>query len=152
MSHKPFALQKPGYRVERITQRVKEELSLLVPELVDPRLEDIGLITITDVQMAKDLRNAIVLFSVLDEKAKPREIEDALNESSNYLRKQVMLSLASKVTPQLHFKFDKGYVGSRHMDALFKQVEEDRKQRGPVQEEDTQNTTPSKDDDETQDE
>lgn len=148
MSHKPFVLQKPGYRVERMSQRIKEELSLLVPELEDPRLDDVGLITITNVTAAKDLRNAVVMFSVLDKDAKTKEIEAALNEASGYLRRQLRLSFSTKVTPQLLFKFDKGLVGSMHMDAVFKQVEDERKARA-AETADSQATTADTTQDET---
>ena len=46
-----------GKRLDRVNQLIKEEVSMLLQrELKDPRL---GFVTVTEVDTAKDLRNAI---------------------------------------------------------------------------------------------
>ena len=56
-----------GKRLDRVNQLIKEEVStLLQRELKDPRL---GFVTVTEVEISKDLRQAKVFVSVLgDEK------------------------------------------------------------------------------------
>ncbi len=50
----------PSRRQERVSEMLREELSLLIStELIDPRLED-AMVTVTDVTVSEDLRNARV--------------------------------------------------------------------------------------------
>ena len=53
----------PGRRLDRMNQLIREEISyLLQRELKDPRL---GFVTVTEVEVARDLRTARVYVSVL---------------------------------------------------------------------------------------
>lgn len=122
MGHKPFVKDKPFHRPARFAERIKEELVGLVPsELKDPRLDKIFTLTITDVEVAADLKNATALFSLSDDEAKhAKEVAEILNRSANFIRREISFSLASKVTPQIHFKFDKGASNPAHIDELLK--------------------------------
>ena len=65
-----------GQRPERVQEALRQEVSRIVHnEIKDPRL---GFITITGVELTKDLRYAKVFFSVLGEEKKKKL---ALNRS-----------------------------------------------------------------------
>lgn len=124
MGHKPFVREKPFHRPARFAERIKEELVGLVPaELKDPRLEKIFSLAITDVEVAADLKNATALFSLSEDEAKhAKEVAEILNRSANFIRREISFALASKVTPQIHFKFDKGANNPERIDELLKQA------------------------------
>lgn len=124
MGHKPFVREKAFHRPARFAERIKEELIGLVPsELKDPRLEKICSITITEVEVAGDLKNATVLFSLSEDEAQhAREVAEILNRSANFVRREISFSLATKVTPQIHFKFDKGASNPAQIDELLRTV------------------------------
>jgi ribosome-binding factor A len=128
-SHKPFVPEKqPSHRPARFAQRVKEELSQLIPGSIrDPRMEGIAFVTLTSVEVTPDLRNGTVRFALMAESDQKRakEVEEALNHSSSFLRHQLMKRINTKVTPQLHFKYDKGLTNTLQIDSLLKQVAND---------------------------
>lgn len=133
MSRKqPFTLDKgPSRRPARFAQRIREELTMLVPHsLHDPRLRNIPFITITEVTVTPDLKHAKILFALMGrelndagEKSKQaRSIEDALNEAAPFLRKELMYKLESKVTPQLKFVIDLGLGYSDEIAQLLRTI------------------------------
>src|SRR5216110_982183 len=73
-------------RMRRVNESVRQVLAEALPELKDPR---IGLITVTGVDTAADLRRATVYISVLGSG-----------------RKQRASKLRLKRTPQLTFEYD----------------------------------------------
>ena len=124
MAHKPFVQEKSvNHRPERFAQRVKEELSQMIPgDLKDPRLADLAFLTITSVTITPDLKHATILFALMGQNKKYKDIEAALNAAGNFLRKQLMHKLTNKITPHLNFKYDKGLANTMEIDALLKQV------------------------------
>lgn len=99
-------------RSRRVAGLIQRELSdLIASELGDPRV--VG-VTITDVKVTKDLRQAEIFASRLDEAAgKPsngdpdeHEYIEVLNKASGFLRRQLGKSMSTKVTPTLEFKYD----------------------------------------------
>lgn len=124
MSHKPFVIDKaPGHRPARIAERIREELVDLLDSLKDPRLRSIGFITVTHVTMAPDLKNGTVQFTLSDADApKAKAVEAALNQSSGYLRHELMQRLGTKITPQLFFKFDKGQSNAQRIEDLLNDI------------------------------
>lgn len=132
MKHKPFTLDKVSHRPARFAERVKEELTTFVPkELKDPRLYGVKFMTFTSVELAADFRNGNVMFSLMTVETDPariKEIESALNAAANYIRHELMKRLATKVTPMLHFKYDKGLDLATELDPLYKKIKDERKE------------------------
>lgn len=128
--HKPFVTEKAGHRPARFAQILKEELSLMIPgELNDPVFENLPFITITEVQVMPDLRNATILFSSLEldpensaHAKRIQKIETALNKASGYLRHQLLPVLNTKVVPLLHFKFDPGFNNTMRVQSLLDKI------------------------------
>ena len=131
MKHKPFILDKPTHRPSRFAERVKQELVELIPgDLRDPRLFGLKLFTITNVEVTADLKNSNIGFGLMGQlksKKEIKEIESALNQAAGFLRKELMKRLTSKITPQLHFKYDTSFDLSDELSPLFKQLENERK-------------------------
>lgn len=94
------------YRLDKMNELVKRELSdLILKDLKDPRIK--GLITVTKVEIAPDLKTAkifISIFGVNEEDKKKAFI--GLNNSSSFLKYKLMKNLELKYTPELFFKED----------------------------------------------
>ena len=73
-----------GYRIVRINDDIKRELSELIPTLKDPRVR--GLISITRVDTTADLRYCKVYVSSLDKGDETGMIR-GLTSASGYLRR-----------------------------------------------------------------
>lgn len=91
-------------RLEQIADLLRAELSeLLRREMQDPRL---GFVTITDVDVSPDLRNARVRVSILGDDAAQAESLRALKGAAGFLRSEVGKRVRLRTTPQFTFALD----------------------------------------------
>jgi ribosome-binding factor A len=90
-------------RMRRVNESVRQVLAEALPELKDPR---IGLITVTGVDTAPDLRHATVYFSVLGSGRKQRTSLLGLEAAHGVLQSRLARELRLKRTPQLTFEYD----------------------------------------------
>jgi len=91
-------------RPERLAESLKEEISEVVGfELNDP---DLVTVTVTDVTVAPDLRDAKVYVLI---RGSEKEIEKALSSlrrAATYVRQQVATNLDLRFAPHVHFVRD----------------------------------------------
>ena len=91
-------------RTLRINSQLQRELSELIrTELTDPR---IGGLTITDVVVAQDVRNAKVSVSQLGTDEELKQAVKALNGAAGRLRHLLVDRLRIRHVPTLHFSAD----------------------------------------------
>ena len=117
-------------RTDRVAEQIQKILAILIhKELKDPRL---GMVTINDVRVSKDLAYAEVFFTVFpDERAD--EAGQLLGNANSFLRKLLARQLTTRITPKLRFSYDASLVqGEKITRALMA----DRKARSPQEEED----------------
>jgi ribosome-binding factor A len=93
-----------GARQRRQGQEIQRLLpDLLRKELKDPRVS--GLVTITAVELSRDLSQATVYVTTLGEKAD--EVLEGLNRASSFLRSVLAGQMRSRTVPSLRFKYDR---------------------------------------------
>lgn len=90
-------------RIGRINEEIMRQLSTDIRSLKDPRVQ--GMITITAVDTASDLRTAKVYVSVYD-KSLSKEVLKGLKSAGGFLRRQLGASLQLRYTPELVFEED----------------------------------------------
>jgi ribosome-binding factor A len=90
-------------RMRRVNESVRQVLAETLPELKDPR---IGLVTITGVVTASDLRHATVYVSVLGNEKKKAATLRGLEAAHGLLQSRLARQLRMKRTPQLTFEYD----------------------------------------------
>ena len=84
----------------------------------DPR---VGMLSVTDVEISRDLAYAKVFVSFLGERSQ-NDIEaalEALNGASGYLRKLLAGSIKLRITPKLQFSYDESGRRGQHLSALI---------------------------------
>jgi ribosome-binding factor A len=107
-------------RLERVNQLVREEIShLLQRELKDPRL---GFVTVTEVDVAPDLRNARVYVSVLGSEADWQTSLAALESAKGYIRNWLAPRLRTRAVPHLTFHQDRSMAHAAHIQALLEEL------------------------------
>ena len=90
-------------RTARLDELLREEISgVITRDLDDPR---IGFVTITDVEVAPDLRHAKVWVSVIGSEEERKETVRALSRAMPFVR-QRLGKLRLKRIPELHVKLD----------------------------------------------
>jgi ribosome-binding factor A len=91
-------------RPERLAESLKEEISEVVGfELDDPRVE---MVTVTDVEIAPDLRDAKVYVLVRGDEDEIEKAMRALRHSATFVRQQVAMNLDMRFAPHVHFVRD----------------------------------------------
>ncbi|MFL2644352.1 MAG: 30S ribosome-binding factor RbfA [Dehalococcoidia bacterium] len=92
-------------RTERINETLRTEISqLLLKDINDPRLD--GIITITEVSVSPDLKNAQVFISVLGTKQQQDEALEGMKSAASFLRRSLRNRIMLRNTPFLSFKLD----------------------------------------------
>lgn len=110
-------MKKTFSRIQRINQQVMQELAgILHRDMKDPRL---GMVTVTSVEVSKDLSFAKVYVSFFTQEG----IETAdqlkiLNTASAYIRTLVASRVKLRVTPELRFVHDASLEQGMRMSAL----------------------------------
>ena len=104
-------------RVNRIAQRVKEELSeMMLFDVTDPRLEGVF---ITHVRVDRELSYASVFVSALEGSERKQEILAGLNHASGYLRRQLSQRIQLRSFPHLRFNWDPIPEDAERIDRLI---------------------------------
>lgn len=92
-------------RIERVNVLLREEIAKLIAAQVnDPRLR--GIITITQVQTASDLRSARVYVSVMGDESVRQEALEGIQSSASYLRRELRNRVTLRYVPFLKFVAD----------------------------------------------
>ena len=113
-------------RIIRINEEIQKELSGMIRNLKDPRVQD-TMISITRVETTPDLRYAKVYVSVLD-KSDVKEVIKGLKSAGGYLRRELGRALSLRYTPELVFQADDSIDKGTHILKLLNDIE--RKEAG----------------------
>lgn len=104
-------------RTRRVGEQIQRELAgLLHEELKDPRL---GMISVSGVEVSRDLAHARVYISVLGGEESVSETLKVLNKAAGFLRHQLGQRMRLRVIPQLRFLYDASLAEGARMDALI---------------------------------
>jgi len=89
-------------RIQKVAALLKREISVSVNENIP---KEIGIVSITDVDLTQDLKDAKVYISFLD-KSKENEIFQILDQKKAEFQKALGKKLTMKFTPKIHFLID----------------------------------------------
>ncbi|MCH2173263.1 30S ribosome-binding factor RbfA [Myxococcota bacterium] len=94
-------------RTERVAEQLREELARVLREdVTDPR---VGLVTLTRVDVAPDLTQALVFWSSMTTTAgeeSTQEIAEGLESAASFVRHRLAQVLPLRRVPELRFRFD----------------------------------------------
>lgn len=111
-----------SFRPERLAEAIKKEVSdLLREELKDPR---IGFVTITGVEVTKDLRYANIYASVLGSRTEQKASIEALQKAQGFIRSELGRRIRLRYTPEITFKLDESISRGSRLIALMAEVKE----------------------------
>ena len=101
-------------RIGRINEEIQKELAEQIRYLKDPRVSQVGMVSIIRVDTTGDLRYAKVYISVLD-KAQEKEVMKGLKSASGFLRRELARALQLRYTPELKFVADDSIQQGAHI-------------------------------------
>jgi len=122
-------MAKDFTRSDRVGQQMQRELAELIRmELKDPR---IGFVTITDVEVTRDMSHAKVFYTVM--KGDAADTQKALVRSAGFLRNELGRRIKLFKMPELHFEYDHSIERGMSLDKLIDQA---MQETGPAEEDD----------------
>ncbi len=113
-------------RTQRVGGQIQRELAQLIQqELRDPR---IGLVTISAVEMSKDMTHAKVFITLMNPEQDVNETIKALKGASGFLRHALGKRVLLRVIPELHFVYDSSLAEGMRVTELLNAVAAERKE------------------------
>lgn len=125
-------MAKEYSRTQRIGDQMQRELSQLIQrEVKDPR---VGLVTVTAVEVSRDLSNAKVFITVMgreaDDAAAIEESRKVLQNAAGFLRMQLGKAMQLRTIPQLRFHYDASVRRGAELSALIERAVAEDQQHG----------------------
>lgn len=103
-------------RSDRVAGSLRRELAqILQQEVKDP---EVGFISLSDVEVTRDLAHAKVFVTVFEPDKAVSSIR-ALNQAAGYLRMRLGQQMRIRSVPELHFHHDASVETGRQMDELI---------------------------------
>jgi ribosome-binding factor A len=112
-------MAKEYKRTDRVADYLRKELASLIQfEMRDPRAQ---MVSITDVEVSRDLAHAKVFFTMLGKESAEEAAESVqvLNKAAGFMRSQLSKDSNMRMVPQLRFRFDASVGRGRHMEDLI---------------------------------
>jgi ribosome-binding factor A len=114
----------PLFHNERTTEHLLREITWTIANrLNDPRVPEI--VTVTEIKLAPDCRNATVYVSVYGSENKKKGALIALNRAAPFIQRCVASRVKMKHVPILYFKIDSSLDRSEHIHSLLEQIKDD---------------------------
>jgi ribosome-binding factor A len=110
-------------RPDRVAEAIREEVAGFFADGVkDPRVT--GLVTVTGVELTRDLRHAKVFVSVLGSDAERKETFEGLASIASHLKIRVGRALRLRVAPDIEFKADDSIARAARIETLLAQIKD----------------------------
>ena len=122
-------------RSERVAGQMRRELAQLVQaELKDPA---VGFVSVSDVEVTRDLAHAKVFVTVFDVDNAKESIR-ALKRAAGFLRTRLGQNMRIRTVPELHFHHDDSVETGMRIDSLIASAIESDSGSGTAGDEDDQ--------------
>jgi ribosome-binding factor A len=123
-----------GRRVERVAALIRREVSeLLVNGIKDERVS-LGMVSVTNVEVAGDLQHCKVHVSIYGSHTVQQEALAGLRSASGYVKGELGRRLNMRRTPEVIFQLDRGIEKGTSVLGLLNQLEQQRQERGEIPE------------------
>jgi ribosome-binding factor A len=123
-----------GRRVERVAASIRREISeLLVNGIKDDRVS-LGMVSVTNVEVAGDLQHCKIFVSVYGTPEVQDQALAGLRSAAGYVKGELSRRLNMRRTPEVIFHLDRGIEKGTSVLGLLNQLEQTRQERGEIPE------------------
>lgn len=106
--------------IARLEARIHERAAYCLQfEVRDPRA---GFITVTGVELSKDITSGKIMWSVLGDDADRSKAEHMLEHAAGYIQRQVAGVLELRRMPHLRWVYDPRHENAQELDTLIKEA------------------------------
>ena len=111
-------------RIEKLQELIKQEVGkMLIYDIKDPR---IGFVTVTEVEMTGDLREAKIYVSIMGNDEQIKNSMEGLQSALGFVRREIGKRIRLRFTPEISFAPDKSLDYSEHIQKLLLKIERER--------------------------
>lgn len=119
MRAEPIPMANPR-TIARLEARIHERAAYCLQfEVKDPRA---GFITITGVELSKDITSGKIMWSVLGDDSDRSKAEHMLQHAAGYIQRQVAGVLELRRMPHLRWVYDPRHENAQAIDTLIKEA------------------------------
>ena len=111
----------PNYKVGRLSEDIKREMSALIRELKDPRVSQ--MLSIVRCEVSNDLSHCKVNGSAPEGEDATRESIKGLQSASGFLRRELSNRLHLRKCPELHFIADGSIAYSAKINDILEHLD-----------------------------
>src|ERR1041385_4020487 len=105
-------------RSDRVAEAIREEVAtFLAEDAKDPRIT--GLVTVTGVEITRDLRHAKVFVSVMGSETERASTFDGLASAAGHLRSRIGRALRLRLAPEIAFRPDESVAHAARIEDLL---------------------------------
>lgn len=114
-------MKKEYSRTQRLGPLLKEEIArLLQREVKDVRIGDV---TVSDVAVTPDLKEATVYVQVIGDESRKAEAIAGLSSAAGFIRSRIGRGLRIRRTPELHFEIDRTQERAARIHELLAEID-----------------------------
>src|ERR1044072_6279289 len=111
-------------RPDRLAEAIREEVARFLNEKAkDPRIT--GMVTVTAVEVTRDLRTAKVFVSILGDGDRAKWFESVESLAVHFIARRGK-TLVLRAAPEILFRHDESVARAARIDALLTQIKENR--------------------------
>ena len=111
---------------EQRARRLADRIQVIVAEMLERRIKDprLGFVTVTDVRVTGDLREATVFYTVMGDQTAREDTAAALTSATGIIRSEVGKQTGIKFTPTIAFVEDAVPETAAHLEELLRTARE----------------------------
>lgn len=112
-------------RPDRVAESIREQVATFLSEgAKDPRIR--AFVTVTAVDMTRDLRHATVFVSLMGDEADKKSTMQGLDSVAGHLRSVLGKTLRLRNAPEIHFKTDESIAHATRIEHLLAKIRDER--------------------------
>ena len=119
------AVVKSFPRSKRVADNIRKQMSILLDEQLAG--QGFCMVSVTDVELTRDLRQAKVFYSVLGDESACTATQEFLEENMKILRSKLARRVALKFVPELTFAYDSSLVEGMKIESILTKLERERR-------------------------
>ncbi|NVK23336.1 MAG: 30S ribosome-binding factor RbfA [Gammaproteobacteria bacterium] len=104
-------MQRDFSRTDRVAQQVQQEIAMILQrDFKDPR---VGWVTVSAVEVSKDLAYVTVFVTLLGQEDQQDKIEETiaiLNNAGGFFRSEIGKRMRLRIVPEVKFEYDNSLV------------------------------------------
>lgn len=107
-------------RSARLGEEIRKEVSdIIFRHVKDPRL---GMVSITDVEVTRDLSYAKIFFSVLGDEQQRDQSTEGLTKATGFIRSELAKRIRVRHIPELTFVYDGSLEHGARINAILREI------------------------------